>query len=143
MSRNTLKLTTNFCNDYIYKLDSLNADLKKIVEDALNQAGETIEQDTREAVQRQNLPAKGKYSMGDTEASIVNDPKTEWKGMTASIGVGFDYGKGGAGGLLITGTPHMPPDRVLNQMYKGRRYINQIKKDMINIFQDEIERKME
>ena len=142
MGRNTLKLETKGFEKYLEQLSKLDADLKSIVTDVLEQAGETIAEDTRAGVQKSNLPAKGKYSKGDTESSIVEHPKTEWHGMTAEIGVGFDYNKGGAGGFLITGTPKMSPDVALNKMYKGKRYMKQIQEQMTDVFEDEIQRRM-
>jgi hypothetical protein len=141
--RNTLKLDLKGFDELIYKLDKLGGDVKKITEDALDRAGETIGRDTVDAVQKSNLPAGGKYSKGDTEGSIVKNPKTEWEGMIASIGVGFDYSKPGAGGFLITGTPRMAPDNALKKIYKQKRYMSEIQKDMREIFNDEIVRRME
>ena len=125
------------------KLDRLGGDLKEVTEDALGQAAETIEWDTVDAVQKPNLPRGGKYSNGDTEASIVRDAKVEWEGMTGSIGVGFDFGKPGAGGFLITGTPRMAPVGPLTEIYKRKRYMSQIQKDMQEIVSDAIKERME
>ena len=143
MGRTVLKLETKGFAQYGEKLDRLGADLKAIFTDALEQAGETIGEDTLDAVTEGNLPAGGKYSTGDTEASVVRSPRVEWEGTTGSIGVGFDFGKPGAGGFLITGTPKMRPDKALNQMYKGKRYMKKIQQDMVDVFNDEIQRRME
>ena len=61
----------------------------------------------------------------------------------ASIPVGFDYDKPGAGGYLISGRPDMSPDVKLNQMYTGKKYMRQIEKDMVEVINDEIVRKMD
>lgn len=142
MGRNLLKLDTRGFNEYAEKLDKLGADLKSIFTDALEQAGETITDDTIEGVGSGNLPAGGMYSTGETAASIVKNPKPTWGGMIGEIAVGFDFGKPGAGGFLITGTPRMRPDMALNRIYKSKGYMNNIKKDMVDIFNDEIERRM-
>lgn len=139
--RNTLKLELSGFNELVTKLEGLNGDVKKVVTNALTQAGETIEEDTKEAVQKSNLPAKGRYSTGDTEKAIVN-PKVEWSGTVASVGVGFDYAKSGAGGFLITGTPRMQPDRELQKIYKQKKYMSNIQKDMQEVVLDEIEKKI-
>lgn len=144
MGKNVLKLDTSAFNDFAEKLDKLGADLKLIFTDALEQAGETITDDTIEAMKKENLPAKGKYqsSPSETEASIIKNPKVEWSGMMGEIGVGFDFSKPGAGGYLITGTPRMKPDRELNKIYKGKRYMKQIEQDIKEVFEAELESRM-
>ena len=142
MGKNTLTLSTKGFEEYIEKLDKLDADLKAIVTDALEQAAETIQDDTLDAVQKANLPAQGEYSLGDTEDSIIRNAKVQWSGSIAEIPVGFDYTKPGAGGLLISGTPKMEPASQLNKIYRGKRYMSQIHKDIADVFQDEIDRRM-
>lgn len=142
MGRTVLKLDAQGFTEYGEKLDALGADLRSIFTDALEQAGETIGEDTLDAVAEGNLPAGGKYSTGETKAAVIQSPRVEWEGTTGSIGVGFDFGKPGAGGFLITGTPRMRPDKALNQMYKGKRYMKKIQQDMADIFNDEIRRRM-
>ena len=142
MGKNLLKLDVSGFEEYIQKLEKLEADIKPIVSDALNQAGETITDDTFDAVSDSNLPRGGEYSNGKTEESIIKNPRVKWSGTMAEIGVGFDFSKPGAGGYLITGTPRMAPDKALNRIYKSKKYMKDIQKDMINIFQDEISRRM-
>ena len=142
MGKNLLKLDVSGFEEYIQKLEKLEADLKPIVSDALNQAGETITDDTFDAVSDSNLPRGGEYSTGKTRESIIKNPRVKWSGITAEIGVGFDFAKPGAGGYLITGTPRMAPDKALNRIYKSKKYMKDIQKDMIDIFQDEISHRM-
>lgn len=142
MSKNTLNLDTKFFDDYIEKLESVGADIRAVLTDALEQSAETVEMDTLEAMKKANLPAKGKYSRGDTKKSIVRNSKVKWAGYIGSIDVGFDYGKDGAGGYLITGTPRMKPNYELEKIYKRKAYMTEIKKDMIDIFNDAISEKM-
>ena len=139
--KNTLNLELSGFNELVTKLEGLNGDVKKVVTDALQQAADTIEEDTRDAVKKSNLPAKGKYSTGDTERAIAS-PSVTWSGNIAEVGVGFDYSKNGAGGFLITGTPRMQPDRELQKMYKQKKYMKAIQRDMEDVVQDEISRKM-
>lgn len=142
MGRNVLKLDTKGFDEYAEKLERLDADLKSIFTDALQQAAETITEDTVEAMSSGNLPAGGKYSTGETKKSIVQNPKVTWSGTVGEVGVGFDFEKPGAGGYLITGTPRMKPNRELNRIYKSKKYMTNIKKDMKDIFDDEIQRRM-
>lgn len=140
--RNTLNLELSGFNELVTKLEGLNGNVQKVVTSALQQAAETIEEDTKDAVKKSNLPAKGKYSTGATEKAIAS-PTVTWSGTVAEVGVGFDYSKDGAGGFLITGTPRMQPDRELQKMYKQKKYMKAIQSDMESVVQDEIERNME
>lgn len=140
--RNTLKLQLSGFEELITKLDELGGNIETVVEDALQQAGETIGDDTIEAIGKGNLPAQGIYSGGETEKSVIKNPQVEWEGRMAVIGVGFDYSKPGAGGVLITGTPRMKPDQALKKIYRSKKYMNQIQNDMKDIVNDEIERCM-
>lgn len=138
MGRNTLKLNLKGFERLLTDLDKLGGDLKPVVTDALSQAGETIGDDTYDAVGAGNLPASGKYSSGDTRHAVVRAPQVKWSGTLASIGVGFDYNKSGAGGYLISGTPRMRPVSQLQDIYKRKRYMSQIQKDMADIVMDAI-----
>jgi len=143
MARNTLRLDTSGFEEMLRKLDSLGGDVKNAVSNALIQSAETITEDTEEAMLAANLPAGGRYSTGTTRESIVRDQQVQWEGLIGSVPVGFDFSKPGAGGYLITGTPRMQPNRALNRMYKQKRYMNQIQKDMGEVIMDYVIEKME
>ena len=150
MARNTMSLDLKGFNELLTKLDGLGGDLKKAVTEALDEAGKKIGEDTAQAVQKSNLPAGGEYSQGDTADTVVMSPKVEWSGEEASIGVGFDFSKKGAGGFLIKGyyqnyhgTPrHMAPQKDLNAMYTGKGYMKQIQNDMMKVVTKAIDEKM-
>lgn len=150
MARNTMSLDLKGFNELLTKLDGLGGDLKKAVTEALDEAGKKIGEDTAQAVQKSNLPAGGKFSQGDTADTVVMNPKVEWSGEEASIGVGFDFSKKGAGGFLIKGyyqnyhgTPrHMAPQKDLNAMYTGKGYMKQIQNDMKKVVVKAIDDKM-
>lgn len=113
------------------ELDKLNADLQKIFGDAMEQAGETVQDDVVDGVSSANLPAGGHYSNGETEASVIQNPRVTWSGSVGEIGLGFDKTKPGAGGFLITGTPFMHPDYKLVEIFTNKRYTKKIV-DQIN-----------
>jgi hypothetical protein len=142
MARNTLKLNLSGFEELITKLEGLDGDVKKTVTKALEQTAKTIEKDTQTALNSSNLPRGGKYSTGDTKKAVVTNATAIWSGTQASINVGFDYGKKGAGGFLITGTPRMKPVTQLKKMYKGATYRKRLQNDMSEIVQAEIKRKM-
>ena len=142
MARNTLRLDTKGFENLLTKLDEVGGNINEIVTKALEEAGKTIAEDTHSAMAASNLPAGGKYSTGKTEAAIVDDPKVEWSGSKASIAVGFDFAKPGAGGFLITGPPKMRPNKELNKMYKGKKYMKQIQDQMSEVVSDAIDKAM-
>lgn len=129
-------------SDLAEKLDELGADLKEIFTKALEEAAEKVQEDTKAAMENANLPAGGKYSQGDTIASIIPDPKVEWQGSVAEIGLGFDKTKSGAGGFLITGTPKMRPNPALEKIYGRKTYEKEVNKQIEKILQDELNRRL-
>lgn len=130
---------SNFA-EYAEKLDRLNADLKKIFGDAMEDAAKQVQEDTRKAVDNANLPAGGNYSDGETKASIIRDVTPKWSGSLGEVKLGFDKTKPGAGGFLITGTPKMAPDAPLAEMYSGRKYQRQIQKKIEESLQKELDK---
>ena len=144
MAKRKSMLSIDFSNfsDYAERLDELGADLKKVFADAMEQAAETVQEDTLEALSSAYLPADGIYSKGITKQQVITNAKVEWSGYVGEIGLGFDKSKPGAGGFLITGTPRMQPDYKLEDIYGRRKYENQIKKDIEEVLQAEIDRIM-
>lgn len=141
--RATLNLDTKNLEELITKLDELGGDIKAAVEDALIEGAALVTIDTQNALSDSNMPAGGKYSSGETRESVVKDLNVKWDGTQASIKVGFDYDKPGAGGYLITGTPHMRPNQALNEIYKGKKYMQGISKRMSEKVSEHIKKKME
>lgn len=144
MAKRKSMLSIDFSNfsDYAEKLDELGADLKKVFADAMEQAAETVQEDTLEALDSANLPADGIYSKGITKEQVIKNAKVDWSGYVGEIGLGFDKSKPGAGGFLITGTPKMQPDYKLEDIFGRKKYENQIKKDIEEVLQAEIDRIM-
>lgn len=144
MAKRKSMLSIDFSNfsDYAERLDELGADLKKVFADAMEQAAETVQEDTLEALESAYLPADGIYSKGITKQQVITNAKVEWSGYVGEIGLGFDKSKPGAGGFLITGTPKMQPDYKLEDIFGRKKYENQIKKDIEEVLQDEIDRIM-
>lgn len=126
--------------DYADKLDKLGADLKKIIGETMEEAGEDIQKDVDNAMQRANLPAKGKYSRGTTAKSIIDHPKVKWSGSYGEMPLGFDKSKPGAGGWLITGTPKMQPDKKLAKIFQSKKYAEEISKKIRERLAKEIEK---
>ena len=132
---------SNFA-EYAERLDELGADLQKVFGDAMEQAAETVQYDTEDAISAGNLPAGGKYSRGATDASLLRNQQVQWSGMVGEIGLGFDKSVPGSGGWLITGTPKMRPDYKLEDIYGRKKYENKIYKQITEELQDEIDARL-
>ena len=138
-----MQLDTSEFNKLLRKIDSMGGNVQMVVEKTLVKAGEKINRDTEEALALKNLPAHGKYSTGRTKEGVITDAQVHWDGSTAYVPVGFDFSKPGAGGYLITGTPRMVPDPVLNRMFRQKKYMREIQREMQEEAWDEIVRLME
>ena len=137
------------------RLQDLGGDLKKAMTEVMDDFADTIQADTEKAISNKaNLPADGEFSKGNTLRSIIQDPKVEWQGPIASVGVGFDKTKPGAGGWLITGTPRQKPVMELQRIFGGwaggraghtgqNRYIKDLAFDAKQIMLDHIEESIE
>lgn len=154
MARNTMRLNMTGFNELVTKYEGLGGDVKEIVKRELEKVGHIIGEDTAEAVQPNNLPAKGKFSRRSkpTEKSIIQKPQAQTLGSyIVEIGVGFDFEKEGAGGYLIKGyyqnyhgTPrHMDYDKKLHDMYVGKSYMRKLQRTMQQDVQKEIIKKAE
>lgn len=124
------------------QLENLGADVKECFTEAMEDEGKIVALDTKAAVAAANLPAGGKYSTGETEKTIIMDPKVEWSGSLGVIGLGFDKTKPGAGGFLITGTPKMKPDYALEKIYGQKKYERDVQKHIMENLQDQIHKRL-
>lgn len=129
-----LSIDFNGLEELAERINELGGNLEQIIWGAMEKAGEKVQEDTRKALDAPNLPAKGKYSHGETRKSVVSDVHVRWGGSVGEMPLGFDKTAEGAGGWLITGTPKMSPDRVLAAIYSDKRssraYEQRIKKQI-------------
>lgn len=123
----TLAFDTGKLEDMIRRLDGTGVDVRKTVEKELKFVSERYTMDTHLAISDQYLPAHGKYRSKEnkTASSIIENPAVQWEGDVASIPVGFDFTKPGAGGFLLYGTPKMQPDAQLQKVY-SKGYAGQL-----------------
>ena len=105
------------------RLDKLGGDLKKTTEKALIETHKLLTPKVEEAFKRHDV----KYSH-DTMKSLKKDPKVEWNGSTAEIGVGFKISEGGFPSIFIMyGTPRMQPDKkVYNSIYGNKKKVKEL-----------------
>lgn len=126
------------------KLESLNGNLKLTAEKALQESQKIVTPKIKKAMQKENLPAKGKYSSGDTEKSIIENDTVSWNGTVASIDIGFDMDKSGLKSIyLMHGTPRMNPVKGLKASIYGSATKKEVETIQAEVFQNEIKRLME
>lgn len=102
------KLSLEFSgfDEILKKLNALNANTQKIAEEALIKTHEIVTSKAEAAIQKANLPAKGQFSSGRTEASLQTFPRIEWNGTEGAVHVGFNIKKGGLPSIfMMYGTP--------------------------------------
>jgi hypothetical protein len=138
MAKNKIGLQFEGWEETITKLNSLAGDrgTMKAVEEALTESKEYVNELIDNAVNSGSLPAKGRYSSGNTKESINRDSNVEWQGQTATIKVGFDFKKSGTTSIfLMYGTPKMKPAKGLkNAIYgsKSKKEVAEIQAEIIN-----------
>ena len=144
VARNKIGLQFNGWEDYIAKLDELGGTqvMKKGVEEALIESKKHVNPLIEQSMGK--LPAKGKYSTGDTKKSIDNEMKVEWVGMTGTIKVGFDFSKSGLKSIyLMYGTPKMKPVSGLKNAIYGAKTQKEIAEIQEKVLSDVIKKVME
>lgn len=129
-------------SDYAEEIENLGGNLKKIFGDAMEDAGRKVQKDTIDALADQYLPAHGKYSTGRTKESVISPEqvRADWQGTLATVHLGFDRTKPGAGNYLITGTPKMKPDYKLEDIYIKKSYSRKIRKKIDDDLKNEIKK---
>ena len=146
MARNKIGLQFNGWEEYIAKLDELGGTqvMKKGVEEALIESKKHVNPLIEKSVDKGKLPAKGKYSYGDTKESIDKEMKVEWEGMTGTIKVGFDFSKSGPKSIfLMYGTPKMKPVTGLKSAIYGAKTQKEIAEIQEKVLSDLIKKVME
>jgi hypothetical protein len=138
MAKSKIGLQFEGWEETITKLNSLAGNKTTAVDvaHALMDAKEYVNEKLDTAIASASLPAKGKYSSGNTKKSINRDNDVEWHGQTASIKVGFDFKKSGTTSIfLMYGTPKMKPAKGLKAAVYGsktKKEVAEIQSEIIN-----------
>lgn len=107
-------------------IDKKGNDLKKAVDEALNETQKIVQNNTEQAASKYASKGGGKgYATGAMYRAILKNPKPEWSGNIAEVGVGFDLrGKGLKGYhsiFIMYGTPRIKKDTKLYNAIKGTK----------------------
>jgi hypothetical protein len=146
MPKKKIGLQSNCFEELMAKLDEVGSTpaMKKGVEGALKASKQFINTQLNAAMQTGNLPAGGKYSTGDTKASIDTDMTVNWEGARATIDVGFKFKESGMKSIfLMYGTPKMPPVPGLKDAIYGSKTKKELGKLQTEAMNKVIKRIME
>lgn len=118
-------------------LDAHEGRLEKTVERALVETQEYVATKVKPEIKRH-------HRTGRTEASIMEDGKVDWEGLTVKIGVGFDINNGGLASIFLMhgtqlhGTPRVKPDRALHDAVFGATTTRNVRKIQKEVFEKEM-----
>jgi len=113
---------TSALEKYAERLDAAGGSeaIKRAVTAGMIATKQEINKTVTAAMAKSNLPAKGKYSTGDTLESLDKSASVRWSGNIASTPLGFDMSQSGITSvLLMNGTPKMAPVNGLKKALKG------------------------
>ena len=132
MARNKIGLQVKGFDEYMAKLDELGGGkaMERGGESALIASKQYVNPLIEQAMNKSNLPAHGRYSIGEgTKHSIDKNMKVEWEGKTAYVKVGFDFKESGLKSIfLMYGTPKHDPVAGLYDAIYGNKTQRQIGK---------------
>lgn len=136
-----MKLEISGINELMQRIDKLGGDSKEIAEKALRETHRIVTEQAEAAMDKGNLPAKGKYSTGETLKSLIRTPNISWNGSVASVDVGFRISGGDFTSiLLIYGTPKMKKDQKLYNAFYSKRIRDEIRKAQEDVLYEEVRR---
>lgn len=127
--------------EVIKRLEKLDGDIKSTTEKALKETHRLVTKEAEEAAQVSNLPAKGRYSSGDTLKSLKRDADILWTGTKAEVPVGFSISKGGLPSIfMMYGTPRYMKNQKMYNAIWGQAIHDKVLKAQEEIFYDEIKK---
>lgn len=135
MAKKKNGITLEGFDELIAKLDGLNGNVQRAVNDCLKQSQDVISGKLEKDMQ------KHKRS-GDTAKAIVKNSPVEWSGTKASIKVGFKFQQGLPSVFLMYGTPRMKKDRKIYSDVYGKKTKDEIARLQALVIADEIHKAM-
>lgn len=121
------------------QLDEKGGDLKKAVNEALNESQKIVQQNLATGAgsyARMGGGMRG-YATGKMYGTIINSPEVVWHGNIAEVGVGFDLSQrdGKHSIFVMHGTAKMDKDQKVYNAVMGSRTRKQIAKKQEEVMQ--------
>lgn len=136
------KLDFDGFDEMMENLRGLGKDVKPVAEKAMEATHEYITPILHSKMETSNLPAKGRYSKGESKKQIIDEKNIEWSGNEGSIDIGFSLDKSIVPIFLMKGTPTMKPVNGLNSAIYGSKTAKEVSKIQEAVFVEELERAM-
>lgn len=136
-----MKLEIEGLSEYLNRIQQLDGNIRETTEKALRETHQIVTQKAQKAMSASYLPARGKYSTGETLTHLRRNAAIEWHGDVAEVPVGFNIKGGGLTSIfLMYGTPRMRPDKELYNAFFGSRTRKEVVEAQENVFWNEIRR---
>lgn len=122
-------------------LEALGGDLQKIEEKALEKTFDIVTEKAKAAANKENYPAKGKFSGGDTAKSLVEECKIYYQGTMATVKVGFNIYEGGLQSIfMMYGTPRHMKVQAMYDAFFGKKTLDEVRKAQYEVLFDAVRR---
>ena len=146
MAKKKFKLEFDGLEEMLEQFEQLETNVKPIVEEALKASHAYVTPLIHERMNKKYMPAGGKYmgkrTVAKEDKQIIDEPNIEWKGLIATIDVGFNLDDGIVPIFMIKGTKNMDPVKGLKNVMYGKKTENEIAKIQEDIFHRELEKVM-
>ena len=140
MARKKYWLEFDGLEEMIDQFNELGADIIPVATKALEATHAYITPKIHEKMSKSNLPAQGKYSTGQSESQIIDEPNVQWNGYVGAVDVGFSLDETFIPIFLINGTPDMNPVKGLKSTIYGKKTKEEIADIQQEIFVSELEK---
>lgn len=125
--KNQIGIDTSQLEDLIEKFDALPEEMEKGAEIVLLRTYDMMQPELENATVKAAYPAKGKYSEGTLEQSMIRGRKVIKNGVYLELPFGFDKDKAAYSHYLITGTPKMKKSKKLWTVFHSKTQIGKLR----------------
>ena len=142
MAKKKFQLEFEGWENLAQEFKNLGGDTKELTEKVLKATHAYITPKIHDKMEKSNLPAQGRYSIGQSKSQIIDDVNIEWTGTGATVDVGFSLDEGITPIFLMKGTPTMNAVSGLNSALYGSQTKKEVADLQEQIFIEEINRRL-
>lgn len=123
------------------ELEHLGGSISEVEEKALEKTFDIVTAKAERAAKKENYPAEGDYSTGDTAESLVKTCKIYFHGTAAEVKVGFNVKEGGLASIfMMYGTPRYMKVQSMYDAFFGKSTLEEVRKAQYEVFFDAVRR---